>query len=1242
MDGKTGAGGWLLALDRALDHVVMAELEADGTPGTPVQVPVGKEPCALALGADGGRAYVAGYGEGALSVLVPGGSATTVQLSGALCAVAAGLFAEQVCVASWTDDVVHVLDGDGNGGRTVQVGGGPFALAGAPGGRWVCVAHDKDEGAARRLDVVDVGTPGSPGAAPVAMPAPVRAVAVSPDGRFGYALCAGTGVVVVDLSHAAVTTSHAVGPGPATVVVGHDRLWIADQESAELWVAALDAGTGEPGAFTALPVARRPSAVLLSPDGTAAHVLSRTTGVLSTCSPAAPAARTDVPVGILPSALATGTDGRFVHVTDQATGKLLTLRVGPAVTGRIGTGDVTKPFTTGVTPDGLWACIADASGNRVAVADLNAGTHRGTVALPSGTTAWGIAMGPALACVTSPDTDQLLTLRPAENRDFGDTSTVTFEATALAKGAQPHGVAVTPDGRYAVTADSGAGTASRVDLRGGSYILGKDVVKCEIPLGLAIRDDTLYVADYVGQQMDVPKGQISILRRASSGWTFDRAIDKDQGHFTGPHEIALSAKGDHLYVSNYDSRGNRPTKVSILRRNGDAWEFQQGIERSDLTHPHGLALSGEDPEKKAKLYVSSAGTGRVAQFTVTDNSAVTFDCWLTIEQSTDLPASLALSPDGAYLYATHLGKGQVYGIAVPQSSDTTMTAVGNLTINGVRGIACRGTDTLYVVNEKRANAAGLTTVTLDGTRLRAASVSDPQPLTDHPWTIVAGDDDTLYIADYQLKEIAVRGSGVTPIPVTSSDDSRPWEVTCTPDGGCAYVTDRSLKAPSVHWVSLTTAQKAATLPVGADPVGVACAPDGLRAYVACAGDRSVSVLRRRPELAADSITTADRAVPLSLAVHPTAPYAYRVRQDALCPVRLAGADDGQHLAVPGGLCDVAIHPDGAFAYLPGTGDQGKPVLHVVRLDSPATPAYGNAVPLPGAQTPTALALYPSGTHGYVTGVLNGAVTLWALALATPGEPAVADSFAMGLPSVRSMAIAPAHLYALTAEGADGTALHVLELSATSAPLDAPVERPRAKLVLPGRPLSIRVHPLGGHAYVSTDDKGVHLLDLTDPARPQLVGTVPADAGAAAFRPEELGALLAQKDRIRGLGLGTPQVLPDAWSLPGTTASRRLLVSADGRSVYVTDENSADLRVLDAASGAVRHTVRTGTGTGTGTGTALAGLALRPGTAGRRLYVVDEGAPALVLADMAGHVPVGTAPAAGIDLWQVHLAKETSS
>ncbi|MCA6091960.1 hypothetical protein LE181_07270 [Streptomyces sp. SCA3-4] len=1234
MDGKTGAGRWLLALDRASDHVVMAELGADGTPGAPTQVPVGKDPRALALGMDSGRAYVAGYDEGTLSVLVPGGSAATVHLSGALCAVAAGLFAGQVGVASWTDDVVHVLDENGNGGRPVLVGGGPFVLAGAPGGRWICVAHDKDAEAARRLDVVGVGTPGSPTVASAVMPAPVRAVAVSSDGRFGYALCDGAGVVVVDLARAAMTTPHAVGPGPAAVVVGHDRLWVADQESAELWVAALDAGTGEPGTFVPLAVARRPSAVLLSPDGTVAHVLSRTTGVLSTVSPAAPAARTDVPVGVLPSGLATDPDGRFLYVTDQATGRLLTLRVGPAVTGRVGTGDVTAPFATAMTPDGRWACTTDASGNRVAVADLEAGTHRGTVALPSGTTAWGIAMGSGFACVTSPGTDQLLALRPAEGRDFGDTSTVTVKPTALAKGAQPRGVAVTPDGRYAVTADSGAGTASRVDLRGGSYTLGKDVVKCEIPLGLAIRGDVLYVADYVSSQMDVPKGRISILRRTSTGWTFDHSIDQDQGHFTGPHEIALSSKGDHLYVTNYDSRGNRPAKVSVLRWDGDAWEFQQGIERSDLTHPHGLALSGEGPDQKANLYVSSAATGKVAQFTVTGDSDVKFDCWITIEASNDLPASLALSPDGAHLYATHRAKGLVYGIAVPQTSNATMTAVGDLTVDGVRGIACHGPDTLYVVNEKGAAAAGLTTVTLDDTRLRAASVSQPQALTDHPWTIVAGDDDTLYIADYRRQEVAVRGSGVTPVPVASSDDSRPWEVTCTPDGGHAYVTDRSPKAPSVHWIDVATAQKSDTLPVGADPVGVACAPDGLRAYVACAGDRSVSVLRRQPELTADAITIADSSVPLSLAVHPTAPYAYRVHQDALCPIRLTGTDDGQRLPVPGGLCDVAIHPDGAFAYLPGTGEHGEPVLHVVRLDNPATPATGTAVPLTGAQTPTALALHPDATHGFVTGVLNDVVTLWALALAAPGEPVVADAFAVGLPSVRSMAVAPAHLYALTAEGQDGAAVHVLELSAGSAPPDAPIERPRAKLLLPGRPRSVRVHPLGGHACVSTDDKGVHLLDLTDPARPQLAGTASADAGAVAFRPDGPGAFLAQKDRIRGLGLGAPQVLPNAWPLPGTSAPRRLLVSADGRSVYVTDENSGDLRVLDAASGAVRHSLRAGT--------KLAGLALRPGTAGRRLYVVDEGTPGLVVADMAGHVPVGTAPEAGTDLRQVHIAKGTSS
>ncbi|GAA0392692.1 hypothetical protein [Streptomyces luteireticuli] len=1229
--------GYLLALDRACDRLVTAGFAADGTPVTPTHIPVGKGPRALALGPDGTHAYVACYDDDTLSVVVTGGGSTVVPLPGAPCAVAAGLFAGQVCVAAWAGDTVHVLAEDGTGRREVPVGKGPFALASAPGSRWVCVAHDKDEQSARRLYVVDVGAPGSPKAASVALPAPVRAVAVHPDGEFGYALCDGAGVVVVNLAGATATTPHPVGPGPWTAAVGHGRLWIADQQSAELWVAALDAGTGEPGAFTVLPVVRRPSAVLLSPDGTRAHVLGRTTGVLSTVSPAAPAARTDIAVGVLPSGLATDSAGRFAYITDQATGKIHTLRMGPVVMdGRIGVGDTTRqPFATGVTPDGLWACTTDESGARVAVADLTAGSHKGTVALPSGTTAWGIAMGPGFACVTSPDTGQLLTLRPES--DFGATSTVAVKATDLAKDAHPHGVTVTPDGRYAVTADSGTGSASRIDLRGGSDTIPQGTVQCAIPVGLAIRGDTLYVADYVDQTSDVPKGQIAVLRRNSSGWTHDGSIDKDHGHFTGPHEIALSAEGDHLYVTNYDSGTNRPDRVSILQRSGNSWDFSAGIRHSEVTQPHGLALSGKGPGETAKLYVSSADKGKVAQFTVTDNSQVQFDCWLTIEhgQNEHVPASLALSPDGEFLYATRYSAGLVYGIAVPQSSDKPMTKVEGVEAPWVRSVSCRGKDTLHLVTEKRDAAdAGLISVTLDESRLKAAPVPQPrQPLPDHPWVIVADrDDETLYIADYLRKEISVLGHGVTPIPVRASDDSRPWEVICTPDGRHAYVTDCSPKAPSVHWVSLATAQKSATLPVDADPVAVACAPDGLRAYVACAGAKAVTVLRRGPELTDDSIGTADPAVPLSLAVHPTAPYAYRVGQDALCPVKLTGADDGRQLPVPGGPCDVAIHPGGGFAYLPGTGDQGKPVLHVVRLENPATPALGDVVALSdGQQTPTALALHPHGTHGYATGILDGSVTLWALAVTAPERPTVTDAFPVGLPPVRSLAIAPGHLYALTAEGADDAVLHVLELSA---PPDAPLERPRAKLSLPGRPRSVRVHPLGGHAYVSTDDKGVHLLDLTDPARPQLVGTVSADAGAVAFRPDGSGALLGQQGRLRGLGLGAPQVLPGAWQLPGTSAPRRLLVSADGRSVYVTDESGGDLRVLDAASGAVRHTVHAGTG--------LAGLALRPGTTERRLYVVDAGAPALVVADMAEHVPVGTAPEVGIDLRQVRITKGISA
>lgn len=1226
MDGKTGAGHRILALDWAQDRLVTAVLGVNGIPGAPTDVPVGKGPRALALGADGGRAYVTGYDDSTLSVLAPDGEATTVRLSGALCAVAAGLHGEQVCVAAWAEDVVHVLDKEGNNGHRVQVGKGPFALASAPGSRWVCVAHDKDEAAARVLYVIDVGTPGAPEAAPVPMPGPVRAMAVSEDGRYCYAVCDGVGVVVVDLSGSREPASRPVGPGPWTVAVGHGRLWVADQDTAELWVAALDGRTGEPGDFTVLPVARRPSAVLLSPDGTVAHLLSRSTGMLSTVLPAMPAARRDAPVGLLPSGLAAGPDGRYLYVTDQATGKLHTLRVGPAATDRIGVGEVTGPFGTAVTPDGLWACTADQSGNHVAVADLDAGTHKGIVALPPGTTAWGIATGPGLACTTSPDTDQLVVLRPAGSGDFGTPSTVTAKPVALAEGARPHGVAVTPDGRYAVTADAGSGTASRIELKGGSDTIGEQDSRSAQPLGLAVDGDDLYVADYTrGNE------HVSVLRRTDSRWAFARSIDKDTGTFTGPHEMALSTGKDHLYVANYDSVGDRPVKVSILRRVNGSWVFKKGIEKYDLPQPHGLALSDED-QGKAKLYVSSAKDRRIAQFTVTDNSEAEFDCWFTIEYGDGelVPASLALSPDGTFLYATRFATGFVYGAQVPQRSGSfPMTRVDGIEIKGVRGVACRGTDTLYVVNEtKDDHAAGLTTVTLDASRLKADSVAQPEPLAGNPWTVVADHgNDTLYITVPERKEILVRGSSVTPVQVESSDDSRPWEVTCTPDSRYAYVTDRSPKSPSVHWVSLTNAQRTATLNVGADPVGVACAPDGLRAYVTCAGDRTVSVLRRAPELTDESVPTADTDVPTALAVHPNGAYAYRVHRAALGAVKLTGNNDGQQLPVPGGLCDVALHPDGGFAYLPGTRDPGEPVLHVVSLENPATPLLGTPVPLSGKHTPTAVALDPHGTHGYAAGTSDGAVALRALTVATPAAPqAAADVFSTALPEVRSMAMGPGHLYALTADSADGTALHVLELAD---PADAPLERPRARLSLPGRPLSVRVHPLGGHAYVSTDDRGVHLLDLTDPARPQYVGTVPTDAGAVAFRADGHGAWLAQRERIVGLGLGAPQVLPAAWPLPGTAAPRRLVVAADGRSVYVTGKDSGDLLVLDAASGGMRHTVRTGT--------ALAGLALRPRTAGRCLYVVDAGTPGLVVADLAEHVPVGPALDVGTDVRQAMVA-----
>ncbi|MGX1849204.1 beta-propeller fold lactonase family protein [Streptomyces sp. NPDC055299] len=860
----------LVAPDWGADALAVVGLTAPEQPEVRITA-AGGNPRAVAVSTDGTRAYVVNHDDGTLSVVdltAPEHPVLcTVPAGNGPCAVAAGLVDDQVCVAAWADGAVVVFDKEGlRQGPPLPVGSGPCALVAAPGGGAgrVCVIAETDA----TVSVVDVNRADAPFVTvpPVSVPGLTRAAAVAPGGRFAYVASRGEGtadgrVTVLDLDSDGAPSGDPVpvGAEPRALALSPagDRLCVANYGSASVSVAIVHPGSGLVDAPVAVPTGSHPVAVAFTPDGGVIHVVGQTSGTL-TAIRADTLDHTAVPVGGVPAGVVFGPDGRHSFVTDQATGALTVVRAAPCTTAGIPTGAGSRPVNAAVSPDGTWAYVADSASDRVAVLDLGGLAPLDPINLGAGHKPWDVALAPDLgfACTTSPDSSHLLVLTPAQGTKLGADGDVEVTPVPLESGARPHGVAVTSDSRYAVTADSGTATVWLVDPKGGKYTINAEIVGCQEPTGAAVSKDgrTLYVADFARTSQGEPGGQLAILRRTGPGeWEPQDIVDATTGALSGPHEMALSCDELRLYVANYQNG-----TVSVLTRDtvNARWRHEMTVAKSPtaMKQPTGLALSPDG----GTLYVSNDADKKatVEVFDVSTNPA---EHQGTIKiKTTEVPlnAGLALSPRGDYLYAVDAkssrsptgASGTVYGIQLDEGDEMHVVATApQAHIDRPNALVCRDDHTLYVVNQGRKESpdtgeACLAVITLDASRLGVESAeSRPLDKNDLPYAAAISEDGTLHVANYTSRTVTVLGSKVTPVPVGQPGASQPWDVAVTDDGTYAYITDRT--AAALRCVRLSD-HEVTSLDVGRDPMGVTSAPGGLRAYVANHGDDSISVIER--------------------------------------------------------------------------------------------------------------------------------------------------------------------------------------------------------------------------------------------------------------------------------------------------------------------------------------------------------------------------------------------------------------
>ena len=216
-------------------------------------------------------------------------------------------------------------------------------------------------------------------------------------------------------------------------------------------------------------------------------------------------------------------------------------------------------------------------------------------------------------------------------------------------GANPSGVAVSPDGTRMYVANTSSGTVSVIDTATGKLIDTNpktptvDAIRVgSSPSALAVSGNRLYVAN-------TGSGTVSVI-----DMTTNKQIDADPNSASmdirvGSSPSALAVSGTRLYVA---SRGSNTVSVIDTTTNKviDTDPSAAGVNPISVgSSPSALAVSG------TRLYVTNSGSGTVSIIDTTTYQRIDADPTST---STDIrvgpsPSSVAFSPDGSLAYVAN-------------------------------------------------------------------------------------------------------------------------------------------------------------------------------------------------------------------------------------------------------------------------------------------------------------------------------------------------------------------------------------------------------------------------------------------------------------------------------------------------------------------------------------------------------------------------------------------------------------